>query len=77
MGIIKTETFVNEEGIEMRKDTYENGMTIEYTANTSVPSEPEPTQLDRIESMVAKTNEEIANSAVDAYTEELMAAGIL
>ena len=33
MGLIKTETFTNENGVEMRKDTYANGMTITQAAN--------------------------------------------
>ena len=33
MGIVKTETFINEDGIEMRKDTYANGMTITQAEN--------------------------------------------
>ncbi len=42
MGIVKTETFTNENGVEMRKDTYANGMTITQTAN---PPEAEPVYL--------------------------------
>lgn len=41
------------------------------------PTEPEPTQLDRIEAAVAKSNEEIANAAIDAYTMELIEGGVL
>lgn len=37
----------------------------------------EPTQLDRIESMVAKSQEEIAQEARDAYTDLLMEEGVL
>lgn len=39
--------------------------------------EEEPTQLDRIEAMVAKDNETIAQEAVDAYTMELIEEGVL
>ena len=38
---------------------------------------PEPTQLDRIESMIAKTQEEIAQEARDAYTLELIEGGVI
>ena len=44
MGIVKTETFINEEGVERRIDTYENGMTIEYDDNEAEPTDPEPTE---------------------------------
>lgn len=37
----------------------------------------EPTQLDRIEAMVAKDRETIAQEAVDAYTMELIEEGVL
>lgn len=36
-----------------------------------------PTQLDRIESMVAKSQEEIAQEARDAYTLELIEGGVI
>lgn len=44
-----------------------------------VVAEPtvEPTQLDRIESMVAKSQEEIAQEARDAYTLELIEGGVI
>lgn len=38
---------------------------------------PEPTQLDRIEEKLSKTQKEIAESAVDAYTLELLESGVL
>ena len=37
----------------------------------------EPTQLDRIESMVAKSQEQIAQEARDAYTLELIEGGVI
>jgi len=40
-------------------------------------TEPEPTQLDRIEVAVNLSNEEIANAAVDAYTLELLEGGLI
>lgn len=42
MGIKNTEFFANENGVEMRKDIYDNGMTITQVAN---PPEPEPQPL--------------------------------
>lgn len=77
MGIIKTETFINEDGVKMRKDTYANGMAVTYDASPVEPYTPAPTQLDRIESMVAKSQEEIAQEARDAYTLELIEGGII
>ena len=38
---------------------------------------PTPTQLDRIEAAVTAKNEEIAQTAIDNYTLELMEGGIL
>lgn len=44
-----------------------------------VVAEPtvEPTQLDRIEEAVLKSNKEIANAAIDEYTAMLMEEGVL
>ncbi len=39
--------------------------------------EPEPTQLDRIEAAVNKTQGELVNEAIDTYTMALMEEGIL
>ena len=39
--------------------------------------EPQPSQLDRIEEKLSKTQKEIAESAVDAYTLELLESGVL
>ena len=77
MGIIDTKYFTDENGIEMKTDIYDNGMTITQVANPPEPVEPEPTQLDRIESMVAKSQEEIAQEARDAYTLELIEGGVI
>ena len=41
------------------------------------PIVSQPTQLDRIESMVAKSQEEIAQEARDAYTLELIEGGVI
>ena len=38
---------------------------------------PQSTQLDRIEEMVSKLNEEIAQAAIDAYTLELIEGGVI
>ena len=77
MGIINTETFISEDGKERRIDTYANGIVIEYDVPDVEPTVPEPTQLDRIESMVAKSQEEIAQEARDAYTLELIEGGVI
>lgn len=42
-----------------------------------VQPDHEPSQLDRIEAAVAKTNKEIANAAIDEYTAMLMEEGVL
>ena len=39
--------------------------------------EPEPTQLDRIEEQIKVSYTEAQQTAVDAYTEELLEGGIL
>ena len=39
--------------------------------------DPEPTQLDRIEAAISKTQGEIVNEAIDTYTMALMEEGIL
>ena len=67
-------------------DTVELGMTYDAETGTFseyIPSEPEPTpepqptQLDRIEVAAAARNEEIAQTAIDNYTLELMEGGLL
>ena len=77
MGIVETEYFTDENGVEMKKDIYANGMTITGLANEPITTEPELSQLDRIESMVAKSQEEIAQEARDAYTLELIEGGVI
>ena len=63
---IKTEFFVNDFGVEMRKDTfldaYSKEVTITRAANPPEPEpvEPQPTQLDRIEAKL-QTNEDLQN----------------
>lgn len=54
MGIINTETFINENGVEMRKDTYANGMIITQAANVHEP-EPEPQKLTEQEQIIIDT----------------------
>ncbi len=39
--------------------------------------EPQPSQLDRIEEAVKKSQTEIADKAVDIYTQELLERGLL
>ncbi len=54
MGIINTETFINDNGEEMRKDTYANGMIITQAANVHEP-EPEPQTLSEQEQIAIDT----------------------
>lgn len=56
---------------------FETETWVEYIPEPSEPIEPEPTQLDRIESMIAKSQEEIAQEARDAYTLELIEGGVI
>lgn len=52
---------------------YENGEWVDVKQEIVI----ELSQLDRIEAMVSKTNEEIANAAIDEYTAMLMEEGVL
>lgn len=52
MGIKNTEFFKDENGVEMRKDIYDNGMTITQIAN---PPEPEPQTLTEQEQIAIDT----------------------
>lgn len=52
----------------------EEGLHYEKVADFE---EEKATQLDRIESMVAKSQEEIAQEARDAYTLELIEGGVI
>lgn len=77
--IIDRQTIV-EEGNEYAVITYSNGSTVKEMISSKIEPEevtPEPTQLDRIESMVAKSQEEIAQEARDAYTLELIEGGVI
>lgn len=63
--------------------TVSNGNTLKYDRETRTFSEikiVEPnteTQLDRIESMISKSQEQITQEARDAYTLELINSGII
>lgn len=78
--VINTE-IIEENGLEYEVRTYSNGTVVKEVIMPEVvpvePIEPVPTQLDRIESMVAKSQEEIAQEAIDAYTLELIEGGII
>lgn len=50
----------------------ETGLFSEY-----VPPVPQPTQLDRIEEFAKAKNADIAQSAIDNYTMELIEGGLL
>lgn len=76
MGIINTETFINENGVEMRKDTYANGMIITQAANVHEPEPiPEPTQLDRIETALNRTQNEIREEGAVIATAAILPMG--
>lgn len=64
-----------DEDFDLTNKKYINGEWVEYESDPE--PDPEPTQLDRIESMIAKDNETIAQEAVDAYTLELIEEGVL
>jgi hypothetical protein len=53
MALIKTETFTNENGVEMVREIYDT-MVIEKPAHAPEPEPevPQPTQVDRIEETV-------------------------
>lgn len=86
MAMILIETKeIEENGVIYIVETYQSNKTgkesvVKYPKPSDVPVEPikpEPTQLDRIESMVAKSQEEITQEARDAYTLELINSGII
>lgn len=86
MGKYFSKTYtVEEKGIEYdvteHYKTLENGeIKLISTVKSSVQTESagtQPTQLDRIESLVAKSQEEIAQEARDAYTLELIEGGVI
>ena len=49
MGIIDTKHFTDENGVEMKTDIYDNGMTITQEANQLEEVAPPLSQLDHIE----------------------------
>lgn len=85
--MIKSEIeYVMEDGIEYKIETIyeekENGEKVirgrvKTPNDNSEPVAPEPSQLDRIESAINKTQAEIAQEARDAYTLELINSGII
>lgn len=52
--------------------TKEEACSVQYPKNQE-PIEPEPSQLDRIEQAVNKTQQDI----IDEYTQELLESGVL
>lgn len=82
MLVIKEQYRETVDGVDYDVSVYENEngdlTTVrEMVSEVITPTEPEPTQLDRIESMVAKSQEEIAQEARDAYTLELIEGGVI
>lgn len=84
MKLIKKEE-ITENGVIYIVETYQSDETgkesvVKYQKPSDITVEPvtqEPSQLDRIESMVAKSQEEIAQEARDAYTLELIEGGVI
>lgn len=76
---------IEENGELFIVETYKSDKTgkesvVKYPKPSEVEPEPvipEPSQLDRIESMVAKSQEQIAQEARDAYTLELIEGGVI
>lgn len=62
---------------EAEEVTDEEFAEAQASVKAAEPTEPEPTQLDRIETAVNAKNEEIAQAAIDNYTLELMEGGLL
>lgn len=54
MGIVETEYFTDENGVEMKKDIYANGMTITGLANEP-ELQPEPQMLSEQEQIAIDT----------------------
>ena len=63
--------------IEVKEDGTEVVRGVVETPVQAEPVTPEPTQFDRIESAVLKSQEQIAQEARDAYTLELINSGII
>lgn len=57
--------------------TKEFGCSFWKSKGAEEPVAPEPSQLDRIESMISKSQKQIAQEARDAYTLELINSGII
>lgn len=84
--LLKSEIYTNEHGVEMKCDYFgyidtdgNEVVTGKIDSPNATPEtvEPEPSQLDRIESAIKKSQEEIAQEARDAYTDLLMEEGVL
>ena len=84
--LLKTENYTDKTGVERIKEFYGKVIDgVEAITGThdrpviveTEPTKTEPTQLDRIEAAISKSQEEIANEAVDAYTLELIEGGVL
>ena len=76
---------ITEDGVVYIVETYKSDKTgkysvVKYPKPSDVAEEPvmpEPTQLDRIEGMLSKSQEEIKNEAIDEYTSMLMEEGVI
>ena len=65
---------LDEYDISLLSKKYNNGVWEEVPVEEITP---EPSQLDRIEAALSASQEEIKQSAVDAYTLELIESGVL
>ena len=82
---LRDETYTNDYGIEMKKEYYgyydENGNEV-VTATVDElrfiePVELEPTQLDRIEEALNRSQQEMIDREIDQYTLDLINNGLL
>ena len=82
---LRDETYTNDYGIEMKKEYYgyydENGNEV-VTATVDElrfiePVELEPTQLDRIEEALNRSQQEMIDREIDKYTLDLINNGLL
>lgn len=48
MGIVNTECYTDENGVEMRKDTYANGTVVKIPKRAYVAEETRPTETEQL-----------------------------
>jgi hypothetical protein len=67
----------NDFDLSYKKWDFETETWVEYVPEPVEPVTPQPTQLDRIETFMLKSQEQITQEARDAYTLELINSGII